>query len=69
MKEDKRKTIMVNEAQFEAFEQRRKALDMNSSETLDVLLHQEVNRVTTLKIEPIGDFDYEAKKMTKKGDD
>ena len=46
-----RKTIQVNEAQFQEFDSRRKALGLNSSETLDVLLQQEVERTTTLKIE------------------
>lgn len=51
VKEDKRKSILVNEACFETFDQRRKMLDMNSSELLDVLLQQEVERTETLKIE------------------
>jgi len=69
MKEDKRKTIMVNEAQFEAFDQRRKMLDMNSSELLDVLLQQEVERETTLRIERGFTFQNAEKQLTKKGSD
>jgi hypothetical protein len=67
-----RKSILVEEAVFYDFKQKREILGLNSSETLQALLQAEITRTETTmvnRIEPIGDFDYEAKKMTKKGDD
>ena len=66
---DKRRSILVEEAQFEAFDERCKALGMNSSETLDVLLQQEVERTTTLKVEKGQTMSNIINQMAKKGDD
>ena len=63
---DSRKSILVNEAQFTEFDNRRKALGMNSTELLDALLQQEVERTTTLKIERGTDFDNCEKRMVKR---
>jgi hypothetical protein len=68
-KEPIRRSILVNEAQFEAFDQRRKALDMNSSELLQTLLQEDVVRTETTmihRVEQVGDFDNEVRKMAKK---
>jgi len=72
-KEPVRKSILVNEAQFEAFDQRRKALDLNSSELLQTLLQTEITKTETTmvnRIEQLGDFDNLVKRESlKKGDD
>jgi len=61
-----RRSILVNEAQFTEFDSKRKALGMNSTELLDALLMQEVERVTTLKVEKGTDFDNLEKQLSRK---
>lgn len=67
-KEKPRKSILVTESAFNEFAEKRKALGMNSTELLDALLQEEVERTTTLKVEHCGDFDNEVKKLTKRED-
>lgn len=55
MKHDKRKTIMVEEAQFKLFDERRKALGKNSTELLSELMlngsYEETLKISN-RIEP-----------------
>jgi hypothetical protein len=46
-KGDNRRTIRVEEAVFEVFDERRKVLGLNSSDTLQTLLQKEVTRTET----------------------
>jgi hypothetical protein len=68
-----RKTLQINESVFNEFNTRKEALGVkNSSELLQTLLQTEICRTETTmlnRIEQIGDFDNEVKKISKKGSD
>lgn len=68
-KEAIRKSILVEEAVFNDFSQKRDILGLNSTELLQTLLQEEIERTTTLKVEKGTDFDNLVKQMTKKGSD
>ena len=67
-KEKPRKSILVTESAFNEFDNRRKALGLNSSETLDMLLNQETKREITLKIDRSNTFSNAENQLRKEGE-
>jgi hypothetical protein len=64
---DKRKTIMVEEACFNDFNEKRTVLGLNSTELLQNLLQSEIERTTVFRIDKGTSFDHIAKEMSKCG--
>ena len=58
-KRDKRKTIMVEEVCFKVFDERRKALKMNSSELLETLLSPNFEQTIKISREPDSNAQFE----------
>jgi len=61
----KRKTIQINESVFNSFDETRKALKLNSSDTLQTLLQKEFTKTESFRVENSGDFDNCCKQFNK----